>query len=453
MQDNTLDIQSVVLQIAKFGDVKLALEVLDALAESAIRFSEIEMISNCYSMLGEPEKAMIYAEKTFHISKNDNNYLYYNLISVYRQNSYPEKALGIIKNIKNEQNREILLIEEAGCLYELNDRESSLNILKNINQENISEYHKHRLTALVGSHNLWNGNFKDGLIQTIASDSAVRNFESGNSNLFHSKTELNFPFWDGTTDCKKLIIYAEAGIGDEILNIRFMNHLKEKGIDSVWYGVWHKDANINRRQGVADLFRNSGFNVIVDLNELKNIENYMWTYSQYLPICLKLDSNDLWKGPYLNVPQKDLKINKPNIGIRWHGAITPRFRNYPLKDLYKILKNVEANFYSLQKDEGMDEIKEFPEIIDLSNQLSSFYETASYINSVDIIITCCTSIAHCAAALGKKTYVFVPISAYYPWCHPNEKSPWYGENVTLLRQKNPRSWEEPMNELLEILKI
>jgi hypothetical protein len=56
-----------------------------------------------------------------------------------------------------------------------------------------------------------------------------------------------------------------------------------------------------------------------------------------------------------------------------------------------------------------------------------------------------------AASQGKKVYVFVPISAYYTWCHSAEKSPWYGENVTLLRQTKPRNWDEPMAKLKDLL--
>lgn len=452
MQNNVLDVQAVVLQVAKFGDTKLALEILNALSENAVNLPELETVANCYSMLNESDKAMFYAEKALNMS-NEKSMLHYSLISIYRQNAFPEKALKIISEIKNEENKEILSIEEAGCLYELNDKKSSLNVLNNINQEKLSEYHKQKITHLLGSHNLWNGNFRNGLVQTIISDSIVRNIESENQTLFHSRTEIDLPFWEGTSDCKKLIIYAEAGIGDEILNIRFMNHLKEKGIEPVWYGVWHEQAETNRRFGVLDVFKESGFNVIFNLSQLKNPSEYMWTYSQYLPICLGLDPKDLWKGSYLTVSKKDLGKTKKNIGIRWHGAAIPKFRNYPLKKLYEIFKDKEANFYSLQKDEGMDEIKDFPGIIDLSNSLKSFYDTASYINSMDVIITSCTSIAHCAAALGKTTYILVPISAYYPWCHPTEKSPWYGDNVTLLRQKTPRSWDEPIKELSEILDL
>lgn len=450
METESLNIEPVIIQIARFGDTKLALEVLDALAEKALSLQEVEAVAKCYLNLNEIEKAMFYAEKALELSDNKKN-IEVNLIPIYRQNAYPAKALKLLEKYRNENEDSDYLVEKAGCLYELNRKEESFEIIKNIDAEKLSEYGKYKHSVMLGTYNLWHGELKKGLIQTIVGGSILRNVESGNPDLFHSRKELNLVFWEGTPDCKKLIIYAEAGVGDEILNIRFMKHLADRGIEAVWYGPWHNMAEVNRRSGVFDLFKESGFTVTTDLSEIKNIEAYMWTYSQYLPINLGLDSKDLYYGPYLKTPQKNIPNDKPKIGIRWYGNAYPRFRNYPLKQLYNVLKDKDAYFYSLQKYEGMDEIHDFPNIIDLSDKIDSFYETAKYINSMDVIITSCTSIAHCAAALGKKTFVFVPISAYYPWCHPTDKSPWYGDNVTLLRQKTPRNWDEPMEELASIL--
>ena len=77
----------------------------------------------------------------------------------------------------------------------------------------------------------------------------------------------------------------------------------------------------------------------------------------------------------------------------------------------------------------------------------------SIIKDLDVIITSCTSIGHIAAAMGKKTIIITPISAYYTWSYDeskNDKCPWYGRNLTLLRQTKPRSWLEPLSELKEI---
>lgn len=450
MQNDDLNIEPVVMQIARFGDINLAHEVVDAFAENSGRADEFKYISKLYLNLGDNENALVFAEKALEVS-DDKTEIELNLISLYRQNAYPQKALNLINKLQNEDNYEALELEKSGCLYEMNYREKSFEILNGLKEENLSEYFKQKYTTMMGTHNLWNGNFRTGLIQTIISGSNVRNYEANNPNLFHGRKELDLPFWEGTPDCKNLIIYAEAGVGDEILNIRFMKHLQKKGIKAVWYGVWHDNPEVNRRTGVVDLFRNSGFDIVTNLNQIKNPQDYMWTYSQYLPINLGLEAKDLYYGPYLKTPNIDVPKDKTNIGIRWYGNLNPRFRNYPLRQLYEIIKTKNANFYSLQKYEGMDEMDDFPGIVDLSPKINSFYETAKYINSMDVVITSCTSVAHCAAALGKKTFIFVPISAYYPWCHPTEKSPWYGDNVTLLRQKTPRVWDEPMAELAAIL--
>jgi ADP-heptose:LPS heptosyltransferase len=87
------------------------------------------------------------------------------------------------------------------------------------------------------------------------------------------------------------------------------------------------------------------------------------------------------------------------------------------------------------------------------NHLNSWEETLAIINDLDIIITSCTSIVHAAAAMGKKTIVLSPMSSYYIWCYSDKqpRSPWYGENVKLIRQKRPRYWDEPLKELKEFL--
>jgi hypothetical protein len=454
MQSENFDLSPVIVQIAQYGDKKLAIEVLEAFAENAKEFAQYETLAKSYSQLGQYAEAIKYSEKALAVCENPEikDALNFNLIPVYRNAAVPEKALNIIEYFENKNPDPVFQIEKAGCLYELNKREESFEILDSIDQSKLQDFLKLKLESQIGNKNLWHGNLKKGLAQTIVAGSTVRDMESPVKGIFHSRKELSLPFWEGTPDCKNLIIYAEAGVGDEILNVRFIKHLKDRGINAVWYGAWHDDAVTNKRLGVVDVFRKSGFPVVTKLSEISNIQDYMWTYSQYLPINLGLEEKNLWHGPYLKAGTKNLPKDKKNIGIRWYGNPVPMHRNYPLKNLYSVLKNFDANFYSLQKDIGMEEICDFPGIIDLSSEIESFEDTASYINSMDIIITSCTSIAHCAAALGKETYIIVPISAYYPWCHASEKSPWYGDNVTLLRQKTPRVWDEPMEELAAILK-
>jgi len=49
-----------------------------------------------------------------------------------------------------------------------------------------------------------------------------------------------------------------------------------------------------------------------------------------------------------------------------------------------------------------------------------------------------------AAAMGIKTWIIVPIMAYYTWALPGNKSPWY-ESVTLFRQNKFGRWDDTLN--------
>jgi tetratricopeptide (TPR) repeat protein len=330
MQSENFDLSPVVARIAQYGDKNLAIEVLDAFAENATEFAQYETLAKSYSQLGYYSEAMKYGEKALTVCKNPEieDALSFNLIPVYRNAAYPEKALEIIEYFENKNPDPALKIERAGCLYELNKRKESFEILDSIDQKKLPDFLKFKLESQNGNKNLWSGNFKKGLAQTIVAGSTVRDMESPVKGIFHSRKELDLPFWEGTPDCKNLIIYAEAGVGDEILNIRFIKHLKDRGINAVWYGVWHDAAAINKRLGVLNFFRNSGFPVITKLSEINNLQDYMWTYSQYLPINLGLEEKDLWHGSYLKAGTKDIPKDKKNIGIRWYGNPIPMHRNY-----------------------------------------------------------------------------------------------------------------------------
>jgi ADP-heptose:LPS heptosyltransferase len=139
--------------------------------------------------------------------------------------------------------------------------------------------------------------------------------------------------------------------------------------------------------------------------------------------------------------------------LRWQG--NPEYdqdlhRSIPLKEIVDVLpKNM--SLYSVQRDNGLEELEPFNYITDLSSKLETFNDLFACINNLDLIITSCTSVAHIAAAMGKEVIVIVPISCYYVWCQPSTITLWYGTNVTVLYQKTPRSWKEPLQELKLLL--
>jgi hypothetical protein len=73
--------------------------------------------------------------------------------------------------------------------------------------------------------------------------------------------------------------------------------------------------------------------------------------------------------------------------------------------------------------------------------------------NLDIVITSCTSIAHLSAALGKETWIMVPILPYHTWtykCPENDTSPFY-DSVKLFRQREPKKWNATFQKMYATL--
>ena len=184
-----------------------------------------------------------------------------------------------------------------------------------------------------------------------------------------------------------------------------------------------------------------------------------------LPIYLDIQPHELWNGPYLHANDPSLKLNglkNIKIGIRWTG--NPEYeqdlhRKVPLDQLCEVLDSFpfEKHFqiFSIQRDDGVLDLEKSDckkYVTDLSDKLIDWESSINIINSLNLVITSCTSIAHVSAALGKPTIVLVPITAYYTWASTtDESSIWYGENLTVLRQTKHKSWKEPLDRLKEIL--
>jgi ADP-heptose:LPS heptosyltransferase len=161
-------------------------------------------------------------------------------------------------------------------------------------------------------------------------------------------------------------------------------------------------------------------------------------------------SYEIWKG-FLDTSKED---KRPKIGIRWGGNPQfehQQFRIFPPKKLINIYKNSQFKFLSLQRDTDLVELPE--EITDLQHILISWEDTAACIANLDLVITSCTSIAHLSAAMGKPTWVIVPMLPYHIWTYGGDHSPWYLNTTKVFRQTKFGEWDDTFekleNELLE----
>lgn len=464
-QHDPNDLEPYTLLLYNRGRRGLACEVLDVFAKLADSFGKWENLSKCYFKIKQYDKAIKMGEVAL-INAPTPQHAYIvrqNLTNIYNHNNMPEKALlytEINQKILNSADHEL---EKSYAYFLLNRKKEAQAILEHEleNRKDLTEEQKTKIRFNLGTYRLYEDRFQEGMRHFLLDGAKMKLWNT--ETIFYRNKRLMLPFWEGTPDCKNLIVYAEAGIGDEIINVRFMKHLKDRGINAYWYAAVEELERLNdKRPGLIELFRKNGIPVITSLDDVKNIPNIMWTYSMRLPIYLGLEYKDLWSGPYLKpCPefQKKWQLDghRLKIGVRWKGS--PLYdqdlhRSYPLKQLYEALAPLQMpiDFISLQKDEGLEELKDFPGMVDLSDKLESIEDTFALVSQLDCVITSCTSIAHMAASQGKQVYILVPISAYYTWSHSGDRSPWYGDHVTLLRQQRPRVWDEPIAQLQKIVK-
>jgi hypothetical protein len=89
-------------------------------------------------------------------------------------------------------------------------------------------------------------------------------------------------------------------------------------------------------------------------------------------------------------------------------------------------------------------------VTDVSPYLSDFVETAGAVESLDLVVTVDTSVAHLAGALGKPVWVLLPGVPDWRWLLDREDSPWY-PTMRLFRQLGSSGWGSVVSRVAEEL--
>jgi hypothetical protein len=361
-----------------------------------------------------------------------------NLYTCYNTLNYPEKALFYIEqNLKVKPNDPDTLLNRAFNLALMGKRTEAEEIIQKVSTSDPKT--AENIEFALSGKLLREGHTTKGINGFISS------FKPKN-HLFEDQLKLKF--WDGSPQPgRTIVINGEGGIGDELINIRFMDKFKEWGMNPILYSSWSM-----YRPDTVDLFKRHGHTVVTTPYFFK--KDYLWTHMMSIPGYLGLKEKDLWNGLYLKPlrnPKNNLKDkNKLRIGIKCSG--NPYFeqdiyRSIPIDEMIDAIPK-EFSIYFFDKE------KEYPGTIPLKDKLNTWEDTLDYIDQMDVILTSCTSLPHAAGAIGKKTIVCVPIAKYYTWIstRTNETTPWYGDNFTVLDQTEVRSWKEPLQRANQILR-
>jgi tetratricopeptide (TPR) repeat protein len=262
------------------------------------------------------------------------------------------------------------------------------------------------------------------------------------------------PRWTGAEniDGKTVLICADEGLGDTIQFVRYVPMLTARGARVILLVDGPTQPLLSGLSGVIQCIS-------------KSAGASLPAFDMHCPICslplafgTRLDTIPS-SASYLPAPAKErvqawetrlreatANRNRLRVGLVWSGNPAHKNdcnRSTSLRALSRIL-DVDATFVSLQKDPRPDDqaaLRERPEIIDLTADLTDLGETAALVSCLDLVITVDTSVAHLAAALGRPTWLMLANRPDFRWLLDREDSPWY-PTMRLFRQTKTRDYAE-----------
>jgi hypothetical protein len=232
----------------------------------------------------------------------------------------------------------------------------------------------------------------------------------------------------GSLEGKKVIVYGEQGYGDIIQFARYLPVLKERGCE-VFYQCPKPLHRVFESLEVGLLDKDCPDIPEHDFNIL----------SMSLPFVL--DQQRTFNFPYLKVEEKADLGDEPDvkkIGVCWEG--NPNHsenasRNCPLEH-FKMLECPFTKLVMLQKQIYDPNLLDRCDDIDLyGHEIDDFYDTATVINSLDMVVTVDTAVLHLAGALGKLTYGLLNLEHDPRW----DIETWY-PSVVLVKLKEQNNW-------------
>ena len=263
-----------------------------------------------------------------------------------------------------------------------------------------------------------------------------------------TRPNIKVPTWQGEDlSGRHLLVFTEQGLGDIIQFARYLPLLARYGCEITFLAP----ANLARLLGPS-------IHPLEVVSEIKGISGIDFqTALMSLPHRFNIELSSIPnKVSYLKAePELEASYKSRigasgfKVGIAWQGNPSGRIdegRSIPLERFIPLGRIPGVRLISLQKHVGLDQLACLPKDVgieslgnELDNGSDAFCDTAAVMNSLDLIITSDTSIAHLAGALGRPTWVALKYVPDWRWMLDRDDSPWY-PTLRLFRQSQRDDW-------------
>jgi tetratricopeptide (TPR) repeat protein len=259
-----------------------------------------------------------------------------------------------------------------------------------------------------------------------------------------------------------LLVTAEQGNGDTVQFSRYMGLLATSVNGRVLFAVQAAVQPL-LEPSVARWAPGGNLTLTNDKADLPVCEFHVPLMS--LPLMFGTRVETIPSAPkYLSVPEayqekwrSALPANgKLRIGIAWSGNaahVNDFQRSMPIARLAPLLGDASVDWCVVQPAlTPFDQLSlaTVPHVFNGGSHLKDFADTAALIESLDIVVSVDTSIAHIAGALGKPVWVMLPWAAEWRWFHDRTDSPWY-PTARLFRQPALGDWESVIDDVQKAL--
>jgi hypothetical protein len=140
------------------------------------------------------------------------------------------------------------------------------------------------------------------------------------------------------------------------------------------------------------------------------------------------------------------------LGLVWSGNAmfaSNHKRSMSLSQLEPLL-SLDVELVSLQKNVGPEDARwlaDHPQVRHFGGELQDFAATAALTSLMDVVVSVDTSVAHLAGALGKPTWILLPLVPDWRWLLHRADSPWY-PTARLFRQTQLDDWGSVVDKVI-----
>jgi hypothetical protein len=253
--------------------------------------------------------------------------------------------------------------------------------------------------------------------------------------------------WNGSSFVdRNVLVRCWRGLGDAIHFIRYAPVVRARA----------RSLTVEAPGMLVPLLRRvSGIDRLAELDKEDFQHNdYVQIESTELPYVFRTTLDSIpSEVPYICIEESAVEAatQKMRVGLCWCGGPFDPRRAMHLADLEPLIRVPELAFFQLQRGAALKETIGSPfQFENLSDCSMDLCLTATLINSLDVIVSVDTMIAHLAGALGKQVYLLLHTEADWRWLRGREDSPWY-PTVRLLRQCQAGDWKPVVDRLAHIL--